>query len=70
MQMRYTMRQNYDHPVDDSLTNITWLGKMGVNNFLPVPLERERKLTEVFFLFMGIRKIMVCDHYYCSIQIS
>nr|CAB3246927.1 FoxM [Phallusia mammillata] len=30
-------------PIDDSLTNITWLGRMGVNNFMPVPLERERK---------------------------
>ena len=28
---------------DDSLTNITWLGRMGMNNFMPVPLESERK---------------------------
>uniref|UniRef100_H2YS14 Forkhead box protein M1 n=1 Tax=Ciona savignyi TaxID=51511 RepID=H2YS14_CIOSA len=36
----------HDQAVDDSLTNITWLGRMGVNNFMPVPLERERKVFE------------------------
>lgn len=32
-----------DAVVDDSLTNITWLGRMGVNNFLPFPVESQRK---------------------------
>nr|NP_001071993.1 transcription factor protein [Ciona intestinalis]BAE06447.1 transcription factor protein [Ciona intestinalis] len=35
-----------DQAVDDSLTNITWLGRMGVNNFMPVPIERDRKVYE------------------------
>ena len=43
---------------DDSLTNITWLGKMGMNNFMPVPLQTERKqemqaLVLPLFLFVS-----------------
>ena len=37
-------QQQFDSVSDDSLTNITWLGRMGMNNFMPVPLEHNRKL--------------------------
>ena len=38
-----SIQQKVDSIADDSLTNITWLGRMGVNNFMPVPLEKEKK---------------------------
>nr|XP_039257698.1 uncharacterized protein LOC120334288 [Styela clava] len=34
-------RQLKPNVVDDSLTNITWLGHMGVNNFLPMRVEKD-----------------------------
>ena len=36
---------------DDSLTNITWLGGLGVNNFIPVKAEKEQSTLEVCCVF-------------------
>ena len=38
-------------PADDSLTNITWLGQMGVNNLMPLPIECDKKYLEVILVF-------------------
>lgn len=36
------IKPNKQQIEDDSLTNITWLGRMGVNSIMPIPIEKDK----------------------------
>lgn len=60
-----------DSIADDSLTNITWLGKMGVNNFMPVPLEKEKKVVEVcWWSFIIFSDCELNEIFCCCFQLN